>query len=257
MNEEERRLEILKAEAAIRELAGRMAEAGECTRHADMARSALEAAARSIDELSIEFHSSIESSKGALEEESKSMNQARESLDICARDVQKSQELLGKTAANLENSQEKKNQEFYEMIDAKLDNLSQDINNAQEHLSKKTDHLETSIVERSQETHELLDAKLGNLSQDINTISDKLLFVMDQNEALNKRILALQQIIEELSCKFHGFGNAIACNSEEIQELRTQVIDSNEKLSSLEYGLEAKTSGLVHRLRSAIRLSWS
>jgi predicted nucleic acid-binding Zn-ribbon protein len=217
MNEEERRLEILKAEAAIRELAGRMAKAGECTRHADMARSALEAAARSIDELSIEFHSSIESSKGALEEESKSMNQARESLDICAKDLQKSQEMLGTKAANLEKSLEKKNQEFYEMI----------------------------------------DAKLGNLSQDINTISNKLLFVMDQNEALDKRILALQQIIEELSCKFHGFGNAIACNSEEIQELRTQVIDSNEKLSSLKYGLEAKTSGLVHRLRSAIRLSWS
>jgi chromosome segregation ATPase len=220
MNEEERRLEILKAEAAIRELAGRMAKAGECTRHADMARSALEAAARSIDELSIEFHSSIESSKGALEEESKSMNQARESLDICAKDLQKSQEMLGTKAANLEKSLEKKNQEFYERI-------------------------------------ELLDAKLGNLSQDINTISNRLLFVMDQNEALNKRILALQQIIEELSCKFHGFGNAIACNSEEIQELRTQIIDSNEKLSSLKYGLEAKTSGLGHRLRSAIRLSWS
>jgi predicted nucleic acid-binding Zn-ribbon protein len=220
MNEEERRLEILKAEAAIRELAGRMAKAGECTRHADMARSALEAAARSIDELSIEFHSSIESSKGALEEDSKSMNQARESLDICAKDLQKSQEMLGTKAANLEKSLEKKNQEFYEMI-------------------------------------ELLDAKIGNLSQDINTISNRLLFVMDQNEALNKRILALQQIIEELSCKFHGFGNAIACNSEEIQELRTQVIDSNEKLSSLKYGLEMKTSGLVHRLRSAIRLSWS
>lgn len=217
MNEEERRLEILKAEAAIRELARRMAEAVEYTRQADMARSALEAADRSIDELNIEFHALIESHRGALEEESKSMNQARESLVICAKDLQE----------------------------------------AQERLEKKAENLETSLGKKNQETQELLDARLINLSQDINTISNKLLFVMDQNEVLNKRMLALQRIIEELSSKFQEFGNAADCTSEEIQELRAQVFDSNEKLSSLEYDLDAKTSGLVHRLRSAIRWSWS
>lgn len=217
MNEEERRLEILKAEAAIRELARRMAEAVEYTRQADMARSALEAADRSIDELNIEFHALIESHRGALEEESKSMNQARESLVICAKDLQE----------------------------------------AQERLEKKAENLETSLGKKNQETQELLDARVSNLSQDINTISNKLLFVMDQNEVLNKRMLALQRIIEELSSKFQEFGNAADCTSEEIQELRAQVFDSNEKLSSLEYDLDAKTSGLVHRLRSAIRWSWS
>jgi predicted nucleic acid-binding Zn-ribbon protein len=224
MNEEERRLEILKAEAAIRELARRMAEAGEYTRQADMARSALEAADRSIDELNIEFHALIESHRGALEEESKTMNQALESLDICAKDLQKAQERFEKKAENLETSIEKKHQEFYEMMDAKLDNLSQDINETKDQF----------II-----------------------VANKLLFVMDQNEALNKRMLALQRIIDELSCKFQGFGNVVDCNSEKIQELRVQVIDSNEKLSSLKYDLEAKTSGLVHRLRSAIRWSWS
>jgi chromosome segregation ATPase len=217
MNEEERRLEILKAEAAIRELAQRMTEAVVYTRQADMARSALEAADRSIDELNIEFHALIESHRGALEEESKSMKQARESLEICARDLQ----------------------------------------NAQERLERKAENLDISIQRQNQETHESLDAKLRNLSQDINTISNKLLFVMDQNEVSNKRILALQRIIEELSSKFQEFGNAADCTSEEIQELRALVFNSNEKLSSLEYDLDAKTSGIVHRLRSAIRWSWS
>lgn len=257
MNEEERRLEILKAEAAIRELAGRMAEASECTKQADKARRALEGAAGSIDALSILFHASIESAAGKLDEERRSINQARESLDICAKDLQRAQEILVKEAENLEISLGKKNQEFYELLDAKLGNLIQDINNVQEHLSEKADHLETSVIEANKETHELLDAKLGNLSQDIDTISNKLLFVMDQNEALNRRILAMNQIIEKLSCEFKEFRNAVASNSEDLQELKTQVNDSNDKLSSLKYGLETKTIGLVNRLRSAIRRSYS
>jgi predicted nucleic acid-binding Zn-ribbon protein len=206
MNEEERRLEILKAEVAIRELAGRMAEANECARQADMARNTLKAAVRSIDELNIEFHASIESQR-----------RLRESLDICEKDLQK----------------------------------------AQERLEKKTEDFQTAMGEKNQKFYESVDAKLGNLSRDINTISNKLLFLMDQNEASGKKNLALQRIIEELSSKFERFGNDIACNSEEIQELRTQVIDHNEKLSSLKHGLDAKTSGLAQRLQSVIKWSWS
>ena len=44
----------------------------------------------------------------------------------------------------------------------------------------------------------------------------------------------------------------LASNSEDVQELRTKVIDSNERLSSLEQTLEAKTSRLSYRLRSAL-----
>lgn len=212
MNEGARRIEILKAEAAIRDLASRMAEAIECTRQTDMTRSTLETAIKSIDELNIEFQEEIKSQKRAFQEERESLNQARESLEIGVRAIQK----------------------------------------AQERLEKKADHLENSMLERSQGLHELLDARLGNLSQDINTISNKLLFVMDQNETSGKKILALQQIIEELSWNFQEFGNDTANKSEEIQELRTQVIDSNERLSSFEQALEAKTSSLSHRLRSAI-----
>ena len=212
MNEGERRIEILKAEAAIRDLAGRMAEACESTRQADMARSSLEEAIKSINELNSQFQSAIESQKREFEEERKSLNQASESLDIGVRDLQK----------------------------------------AQEKLEKKADHLENSMVERSQELHESIDDKLVNLSQEVNTISNKLLFVMDQNEASGKRILALQQIIEELSWNFQKLVDDTANKSEEIQELKTQVIDSNERISSIEQVFETKTSGLSHRLRSAI-----
>ena len=152
MNDEERRSEVLKAEAAIRELAGRMVQASESTKQADNARGTLESAIRSMDELKSEF-----------QEEIKSLNQARESLDIAAKDIQ----------------------------------------------------------------------KLRNLQQDITTISDKLLFLIDQNEASNERILALQRTIEE------------------VQGSRDQVIDSNKSLS-LKKSLEAKKSGISYRLRSAI-----
>ena len=81
MNEEERRLEILKAEAAIRELASRMAQASESTRQADNARSVMEAAVRSMDEFNTEFQELTESWKKTFEEKSKSMDLALESLD--------------------------------------------------------------------------------------------------------------------------------------------------------------------------------
>ena len=79
-------------------------------------------------------------------------------------------------------------------------------------------------MRKKQEFYELIDFKLGNLSQDINTFSTKLLFIMDQNEALDKRIQALQGTIDELSWKFQEFGNDMASNSEDVQELRTNVI---------------------------------
>jgi chromosome segregation ATPase len=294
MNEVERRLEILKAEAAIRELAQKMAEAGEYARQADMARNALEAAAKSIEELNFEFRGLMKSHDGALNEESKSMNQAMESLENCTRDLQNAQGRLGKNAEdlefslgkkgqefsenmgkkldnlsqgfdkvrdqfiaraeNLESSVQRQNQEFHELVDAKLSNISQEINNVQEHLSEKADFLEASVAEGNK-THELVDAKLSHLSQEINTISNKFLFVMDQNEASNKKFFALQRTIEELSCRFQGFDNIIDCNSEEIKNLRIHVIESNGTLSSIKNGLEERRSGLVHRLRSAVQ--WS
>jgi predicted nucleic acid-binding Zn-ribbon protein len=212
MSEEERRLEILKAEAAIRELASRMAQASESTRQADNTRCVLETAVRSIDEFNTEFQALTESWNKSFEEKSKSMDQAKESLDMGAKDLQQAHERLDKMAENLETSMEEKNKKFYELI----------------------------------------DFKLGSLSQDINTFSTKLLFIMDQNEALDKRIQALQGTIDELSWKFQEFGNDMASNSEEVQELRTKVVDSNERLASLEEALEAKTSGLSYRLRSAL-----
>jgi chromosome segregation ATPase len=114
------------------------------------------------------------------------------------------------------------------------------------------ENLETSMEEKNKKFYELIDFKLGNLSQDINTFSTKLFFIMDQNEALDKRIQALQGTIDELSWKFQEFGNDMASNSEDVQGLRTFVIDSNERLSSLEQTLEAKTSRLSYRLRSAL-----
>jgi predicted nucleic acid-binding Zn-ribbon protein len=212
MEEEDRRLEVLKAEAAIRELAGRMAQAGESARQADNTRRVLETAVRSMDEFNTRFQELTESWENSFEEKNKSINQAKESLDTGAKDFQQAHERLEKMAENLETSMEEKNKKFYELI----------------------------------------DFKLGSLSQDINTFSTKLLFIMDQNEALDKRIQALQGTIYELSWKFQDFGNDMASNSEDVQELRTKVIDSNERLSSLEQTLEAKTSGLSHRLRSAL-----
>jgi hypothetical protein len=165
---------------------------------------------------------------------------------------------LSEKAEHLEASMDEKSQEYHELLDSKLGDLSQGINKiynrllVQEQLSEKAEHLEASMDEKSQEYHELLDSKLGNLSQGINMISDKLLFVMDQNEASIKRILILERIIEELSGKSQEFGNDAACNSEERQELETEVLDYDERPTSLKQTLETKASGLSHRVRSAI-----
>ncbi len=212
MNEEERRMEILKAEAAISELAERMARACIVTTQAENAKNVLLDAVRSIDELSFKFQESFESGKRTFDEESKSLIQAQKSLDLGAKDFQK----------------------------------------AQERLEKITEIFENRMEEKSREFNELLEAKMGILSHEINTISNKILFIIDQNEASSNRIFALQQIIEELSWKFHEFGNDTAYNSDEVQELRNQVIDSNKRLSSLELALEMKSSGISHSLRSAI-----
>jgi len=269
MNEEERRLEILKAEAAIRELAQRMAEAGERTKQADMARSTLESALRSIKELNLDLQAFLESEKQATKEKSESLKQASESLGLGAEEIQKAEERLEEKADHLETSMDERSQELQESISGKLLNLSQDINAAQEQLSAKADNLETSINE-SQELQKSVDGKLCNLSQDINTaqesvdsklnillhnigaISNKLLFIMDQNEASNKRILALERTIKELSDKFPDLNNCIIGNLEEMQELKTQAFDFNEPLSSTEQASVTKTSRLYSRLRSAI-----
>ena len=308
MNEEERRLEILKAEAAIRELAQRMAEAGERTKQADMARSTLESALRSIKELNLDLQAFLESEKQATKEKSESLKQASESLGLGAEEIQKAEKRLEEKADHLETSMNERSQELQESVSGKLSILSQDINAAQEQLSAKADHLETSInesqelqksvdgklsilsqdlnaaqeqlsakadhletsINESQELQKSVDGKLCNLSQDINTaqesvdsklnillqnigaISNKLLFIMDQNEASNKRILALERAIKDLSDKFPDLNNHMIGNNEEMQELKTQALDFNEPLSSTEQASVAKTSRLYSRLRSAI-----
>jgi chromosome segregation ATPase len=254
MNEDERRREILNAEAAIRELAGRMAQASGYASQADMARSALGAATRSIDELRIEFHDLMEYHRGIVKEESKSMNGARESLDTCSKDLKKAEESFEKRAKNLETFIEKKNQEFYELMDARLSNQSQDIDAIKYQCMTNAEHLENSVHSQSQMIYELVDAKLGNLLQDINTISDKLSFITAQTDALDKKILALQPIIEEISSKSKGFESVIDRNSGEILELKAQIIEFGEKLSSLEYGLhepvDAKLGNLLQDINT-------
>jgi archaellum component FlaC len=188
MNEEERKLEILKAEAAIRELAGRMAEASASTKQADRAAEMLDAAASSLKELNGKFCA-------LMEDEKRAMDEGRESLD---------------------------------------------------RLKRKAESFETTWEESMQE---LLDARFKDLPQDISIITNKLSFLIDQNEASVKRIRALQVSVEELSHEFQGFRNDTADHSLELQELRTHVIDSQERISSLE---QAQATGLSHRLRSAI-----
>jgi len=206
MKEEERKLEILKAEAAIRELAGRMAEASASTKQADRAAETLEVATSSLTELNGQFRALMEDEKRAVDEERKSLDRAHESLDICTKDLQ----------------------EFLESLE------------------RKAQSFETSWEERM---HELLDARFKDLPQDVKTISNKLSFLIDQNEASDKKILALQLSVEKLFHEFQGFRNDMAEGSLEIQEVSSQVIDSQERLNSLE---QVRAAGLSHRLRSAI-----
>lgn len=206
MNEEERKLEILKAEAAIRELAGRMAEAGASTKQADRAAEMLEAAESSLKELNGQFRALMKDEKRAMDEERESLDQVHESLDICAKSLKES-------LVNLE---------------------------------RKAESFETSWEEKMQE---MLDARLKNLPQDVMTVSNKLSFLIDQNVASDKRIRDLHLSVEELSREFQGFRNDTENRSLEIQELRSKVIDSQERLSYLE---QARATGLSHRLRSAI-----
>ncbi len=199
MNEEDRKLQILNAEAAIRELAGRMAEASASTKQADKAAEMLDAAASSLKELNGQFIALIEDKKRAVDEERKSLDRAHESLEICARDLKES---LG--------------------------------------------GLETHLTDR---INELLDARFKDLPQDVKTISNNLSFLIDQNEALGKRIQALHLSVEELSHEFQRSRNNMAESSLEIEELRSQVIYYQERLSSLE---QVRATGLSHRLRTAI-----
>lgn len=252
MNEEERRQEILKAEAAIHGLAQRMAEASERTEQADAARRTLESAVGLIEELNAGLQTLMESEKKAAEERSESWKQARESLAVGAQELQKAQEVLDKRTDHLETSIDERSHELHGLLDAKLCILSQDINVAQEHLSAKADHLETSFIQRSQELQGSFDTKLDNLLLNINTISNKLLFVMDQNEASNRRILALDKIISELSEKFQNPADSAINNSEDIEDLKTQVNDLNKQISTIGQASAAKKSHLSHRLRSAI-----
>jgi chromosome segregation ATPase len=212
MNEEERRLEVLKAEAAICELAKRMAEASACTKQADNAGRVLETEAACLKELNCEFKALIENQKREIDEEHKSLDQARESLSIGAKDLQDSKERLEKMAENFR----------------------------------------THLEDRNQEFQGLLDTKLNNLPQDIKTIHNELLFLIDQNEAFAQKILDLQQSVEEILRELQRFEKDAAFNSDEIHALRSQFNDSNERLSSLEHAFEAKTCGLSNRLRSAL-----
>ncbi len=206
MNEEDRKLEILKAEAAIRELAGRMAEACASTKQADKAAEMLGAAASSFMELNGQFRALIEDKKRAVDDECKSLDRANESLDICARDLKESL-------------------------------VTQE---------RKAEYFETHWEDR---INELFDTRFKDLPQDVKTISNKLSFLIDQNEASCKRIQALHLSVEELSHEFQRYRNDMAESSLEIKELRSQLIDSRERLSSLE---QARAVGLSHRLRSAI-----
>ena len=250
VNEEGRRLEILKAEATIRELAGRMVEASESTKQADNARRALEAAAGSIEALSILFHASIESATGKLDEDRKSINQARDSLDICAKDLQKAQEILVTKAENLETSLGKKNEEFYKMLDARIGSLSQDLNIAQENLSEKAAYLETSIVEASQETHELLNVKLGSLSQDLNIAQE---ICSEKAAYLETSIVeASQETHELLNVKLGNLSQDLNSAQEHLSEkadhLETSVLVASQETHEL---LNVKLGNLSQDLNSA------
>ncbi len=185
MNEEDRKHEILKAEAAIRELAGRMAEACASTKQADKAAKMLDAAASSFMELNGQFRALIEDKKRDVDEERRSLDRAHESLDTCARDLKESLVTL----------------------------------------ERKAEYFETHWEDR---INEIFDTRFKDLPQDAKTISNKLSFLIDQNEASCKRIQSLHLSVEELS---------------------HELIDSQERLSSLE---QVQAAGLSHRLRSAI-----
>lgn len=252
MNEDQRKQEVLRAEAAIHELAQRMAEASERTEQADLARRTLESAVGSIEELSAELQTLMESDKRATAEKSESLNQVSELLVVGAKELQKAQEGLDKRADHLETSISETSHELLGLLDARLCILSQDINETQKLMSAKADHLEKSLIQGSQEFQRSADAKLDNLLLNINTISNKLLFVMDQNEASNRRILALDKIISELSEKFQNPADSAINNSEDIEDLKTQVNDLNKQISTIGQASAAKKSHLSHRLRSAI-----
>ena len=89
-----------------------MAQASECTRQADNARSVMEAAVRSMGEFNTEFQELTESWEKTFEEKSKSMDLALKSLDSGAKDLQQAHERLEKMAGNLETSMEEKTRNF-------------------------------------------------------------------------------------------------------------------------------------------------
>jgi chromosome segregation ATPase len=288
MNEEKKREDILAAETAIRELAQRMAEASICTKQADMARNTLESTIRSLEEVNVELRALIESEKKAAETERISFDQACESLDANVKKLQKSQESLEKEADHLGASLGERTQELQRMIESKLlqeiedalerfakriaqfevalevqgqnlrksmdtraYDLSGEVNEIHEELSAKSKHLETFICETNQESRESADNKLNDLLKNMDAISNKLLFVMDQNEASTRRVQAVEQSIKGLSVGLQDIGNRIQSNSEEREELKMGIAQFNERLLSLEQVTVAKTSGISNRLRSA------
>ncbi len=237
LNEEERRLEILKAETAVRELAGRMAQAIECTKQTDKTRSELEAAVSSMNEMTIKCQTLLESQERLSHEESKTLDRARELLESEAKDLQFAQERLEKKVEHIGISLQAKNKQNYESIDVNLASLKSHIDNIQVQLIKRTEQLDSNHVD---------------LSQEIGMSSERLLLIVDQNEALLKRILALEGFMAGFSRQLNSYGNATLCTSEELQELDNKILDCDTRLSSLEGAMLTKPSGFSHRLRSAI-----
>jgi chromosome segregation ATPase len=264
MNEEERRLEILKAETTIRELAGKMAKASEYANQAEMAKDASRECIQSLDQARESLELGIrdlrmvqESLENGLNNIGVSLAESRNEFyevmdtrfDKVSQDIKEMQVQLSLKADHFETTISKKNQENAKSLDSKLQDLTSDINKTQVQLSRRVDYLENSIAQSNQQIVELFDARLGNISQNIDTLSSKFLFVIDQNDASNKRYLAMQQTLVELSLKFLDFENDITNNLEEIRNLRTQMTQSKECVSNLEQSLETKSSELNRRLQ--------
>jgi chromosome segregation ATPase len=252
MNEEKRREEILAAETAIRELARRMAEASTCTKQADMARNTLESTIRSLEEVNVELRILIESEKKAAETGRRSLDRSCESLDANVKKLQKAQESLEKEADHLEISLGERTRELQQMVESNLYGLSRGVNEIHDELSANSERLEAFIGETNQNSRESADTKLNGLLKNLDAVSNKLLFIMDQNEASARRVQAVERSIKGLSAGLQDIGNRIQSNSGEIEELKMGVTQFNKRLLSLEQVTAAKTSGISNRLRSAL-----
>ena len=114
-------------------------------------------------------------------------------------EIEDALERFAKRIEQFEVALEGQGQKLRESMDIRAYDLSRDVNEIHDELSVNSERLEAFICETNQKSKESADTKLNGLLKNLDAVSNKLLFIMDQNEASARRVQAVERSIKGLS----------------------------------------------------------